>query len=314
MPTRSLLIARRPLDPRTIPLRHRLSPFSTVCSSCAALHFIEERTNSSIPAPSFSLCCRKGEVKLALPSDPPEPLLSLFTAVDDPCMFLSPFLADLLSLIVSVSFFDNIRAYNNAFSFSSLGVDLDWSIMGTPGIYTFRIVGQLCHRIGSLLPSPDNLHSFSQIYLHTTDAEQIDRRMSLFSEDCLDPIIVRALQSMMRIHNPYYSIWKTARERLQQYDYRFVSITIRTIDAPNSHDHRRYNHPTADEIAVVMPGAGDNVKAGPRDIIIDERNTGKLVRISELHPSYLPLRFPLLLPRGEYGWHIHLYSVTGYCR
>ena len=38
------------------------------------------------------------------------------------------------------------------------------------------------------------------------------------------------------------------------------------------------------------------------DLIIEYR-TGQLKRICELHSAYLPLRFPLLFPHGEPGWH-----------
>nr|VDD51523.1 unnamed protein product [Brassica oleracea] len=40
-----------------------------------------------------------------------------------------------------------------------------------------------------------------------------------------------------------------------------------------------------------------------RDIVI-ESTTGKLQRISELHPAYLPLQYPLLFPYGEDGFRL----------
>jgi hypothetical protein len=50
-----------------------------------------------------------------------------------------------------------------------------------------------------------------------------------------------------------------------------------------------------------MPGDGTELRQG-RDIII-QTQSGTLKRISELHSSFLPLRFPLLRPHGEEGWH-----------
>ena len=38
-----------------------------------------------------------------------------------------------------------------------------------------------------------------------------------------------------------------------------------------------------------------------RDIII-ETQIGQLQRINELHPSYLPLQYPILSPYGENGY------------
>src|SRR5437667_10190035 len=63
----------------------------------------------------------------------------------------------------------NIRNYNNAFAFSSLGVTVDPSVYGPSGIYTFRIQGELVHRIGSLLPIQGRQPCFSQIYIHDSD-------------------------------------------------------------------------------------------------------------------------------------------------
>ena len=40
---------------------------------------------------------------------------------------------------MSVSVLENVCAYNNAFSFSSLGVKLDHSAMVFQGVYVFRI-------------------------------------------------------------------------------------------------------------------------------------------------------------------------------
>lgn len=69
---------------------------------------------------------------------------------------------------------------------------------------------------------------------------------------------------------------------------------------PTQRDPRLYNRPTADEISVIAPGDGSEARQG-RDIIIETR-TGRLQRVSELHASFFPLRFPLLRPCGEQGW------------
>ena len=82
------------------------------------------------------------------------------------------------------SFRSNIRNYNNAFAFSSLGVHIDFSIYGPFGIYTFRIHDELIHRIDSLLPiSDDQQPGFSQIYVYDFDVRhQAEIRMSYHHE------------------------------------------------------------------------------------------------------------------------------------
>ena len=75
-------------------------------------------------------------------------------------------------------FRDNIRTYNNVFSFCSLGVEIDESVWGPMGIYTFRIKGSLCHRIGSLLPTEGEQPKFAQIYITDSDPnQQIQQRL-----------------------------------------------------------------------------------------------------------------------------------------
>ncbi|GKF31160.1 hypothetical protein Tco_0100958, partial [Tanacetum coccineum] len=50
-------------------------------------------------------------------------------------------------------FLENIRAYNQMFSMTSLGANVDESINNGRGPYVFKISGQLYHWIGSLCPA-----------------------------------------------------------------------------------------------------------------------------------------------------------------
>ncbi|XP_052189897.1 uncharacterized protein LOC127799715 [Diospyros lotus] len=70
-------------------------------------------------------------------------------------------------------------------------------------------------------------------------------------------------------------------------------------------DRRRYNLPTADEIAIVIPGDGTEA-SGMRDIILHFRGNNELMQINECHPAYLPLHYVLLFPYGELGWEPEL--------
>nr|GEY32760.1 helitron helicase-like domain-containing protein [Tanacetum cinerariifolium] len=54
-------------------------------------------------------------------------------------------------------FIDNIHAYNQMFSMTSLGANIDKSINNGKGPYVFRISGQLYHWIGSLCPEEGQL-------------------------------------------------------------------------------------------------------------------------------------------------------------
>jgi hypothetical protein len=84
-----------------------------------------------------------------------------------------------------------------------------------------------------------------------------------------------------------------------------TSLRLRTIVDKRT-DHRRYNQPTASEVALILPGSGEE-DFDPRDIVIQQRG-GFLQSISELKSNYLPLRYPLLFPYGEQGWHTNMRS------
>ena len=202
---------------------------------------------------------------------------------------------------MALQFRHNIRNYNNALAFSSLGVKRDMSVYGPQGVYTFRIQGQLCHLIGSLLPSPGTPPAFSQIYIYYSDPmEQAQYRLS-HHHGLLDVNIVLSLQAMLHQYNPYITIFLTAQERLNQNAN--ISLRLKLVDLPH-YDSRQYNRPTANEIAVIMVGSGEEQTVG-RDIILQARSN-RLQRIKETHSSYNPLRYPLLFPFGEQGWHINM--------
>ena len=67
-------------------------------------------------------------------------------------------------------------------------------------------------------------------------------------------------------------------------------------------DRRRYNLPTVEEIAAVIPGDGTERRSDHRDIVVRLRG-GSLKRISHLHQSYSTLHYTMLFPQGESGFH-----------
>lgn len=73
----------------------------------------------------------------------------------------------------------------------------------------FRVQGQVYHRIGSLLPSTQNQHSFLQVCFMENDASSA-RRYYLFQG--LQPRIISDLQDMLHRHNSYVIQLKCAYE------------------------------------------------------------------------------------------------------
>lgn len=109
--------------------------------------------------------------------------------------------------------------------------------------------------------------------------------------------IVTDIKNMLNDCNPYAKSYRMIRDRFQYSD--LPSVKMRLI-GKRGHDGRRYNLPSASEVAALIVGDFDYADAD-RDIII-ETQSGLLQRVSLLNPAYLPLQYPLLFPRGEDGF------------
>src|SRR5256885_10227862 len=77
------------------------------------------------------------------------------------------------------------------------------------------------------------------------------------------------------------------------------------IHSDRTYGQNCYNIPASSEVATIMIGDGYNIDITNRDIHLRLRKGG-LQRISETHPSYDPLHYVLLFPRGDDGWHINI--------
>ncbi|CAG8782976.1 15644_t:CDS:1, partial [Gigaspora rosea] len=94
--------------------RHNLGRMNIDCIHCGALHWFDERlTSSSRNHLKFGTCCSHGQVILPLLQDPPLLLRQLFEGQDD----------------LSKEFRCNIRQYNAAHAFTSLGAKIDQSVL-----------------------------------------------------------------------------------------------------------------------------------------------------------------------------------------
>jgi hypothetical protein len=124
----------------------------TICGFCNAKMWIKERSTKSNNHPQFFLCCENGKVLLPnLPATPQE-LEVLLTSKESN----------------AVKFRDQIRMYNSVLAFTSLGAKVVKSVTRGPGPYSFRIQGELYHKIGSLCPAKGQRPQFAQLYIHDT--------------------------------------------------------------------------------------------------------------------------------------------------
>ena len=272
-------------------------PPTHVCEHCGAQLWYEERTlKSKKPRnPKFRLCCSDGIVHLPLLKDPP------------------PFLTRLLGLndgSRSSKFCVGIRVYNSLFAFTSLGGKVDYSVNRGSAPYVFRLNGQNYHKIGSLLPVDGESPKFAQLYIYDTENEIGNRIGAVTSEDgknVEDPDIVAGLLGMLDDCNQLVKIFRMARDRFIESEVRNVKIWLIGTRNPNE---RQYNIPNSSEVVAVIVG-DFSVESSNRDIIVEHTRSG-LQRISELHPSFMSLQYPLLFPYGADGFRTGiLYRTTG---
>ncbi|XP_024005019.1 uncharacterized protein LOC112082152 [Eutrema salsugineum] len=105
---------------------------------------------------------------------------------------------------------------------------------------------------------------------------------------------------MLDRHNRHVKAFRTVRDKFGSLGD--TSGLRLKLEYDRTSDGRTTNFPTAKEVAALVPNDFD-VGIETRDIVIESRS-GRLKRISELHPAYLPLQYPLLFPYGEDGFRL----------
>lgn len=241
------------------------------CTFCQAKRWSDE------PA---SLCCCNGRVKLDPLGVPPEPLKTLFLGETH----------------ASKHFLLNSRKYNCAFSLTSFGCHEVCEPGWNP---TFKIQGQVCHRIGSLYPLPNEDPKFTQIYFVDNCDIQATYRLQLTSG--LQKQTILDVQSMLHANHSYVHSFKTALELRGTDDT--LKLVINADKRPTGQHERRFNAPLCKEVAVLMVGE----EHGKRDIVLRRRDNS-LETVRETHRAYDCLQYPLLFPSGEDGYHFGLWQ------
>jgi hypothetical protein len=294
IPPRALPKGRRPYhEPQGGPEHHCLGPMNVECNHCHALHFDSDKLSSSTRAnKKFGSCCLQGQIQLPAFREPPRTLREMLCGI-------SPY---------SKSFKKNIRQYNAAFAFASLGVKVDHAVTNAPGAYCFCINGELHHLSGALLPEIGQPEKYAQIYIHDP-AIQLGMRQRTNAN--LDPIIMTNLQAMLHETHPYVLLYKQAFHIMHERPPDEQQDVAVQHCAERNQDLCRYNLPNAnEEIAAIIPGDGSEEQSNHRDIVL-HLSGGGLQRISHLHPSYSSLHYVLLFPYGEDGWHTDIPAQPG---
>jgi hypothetical protein len=253
---------------KNIPPKHHVLKPVKDCVHCGAMRFQYE-------GPAF--CCRKGKVKVFIPEVPQE-LQRLFTSqVDKDAKY----------------FRQHIRYFNSHFSFTSLGVTLDQRVntAARTGIYTFRAHGQLYHRLDHLVPG-DHGPRHLQLYIYDTD-EALEHRVRRSPD--LDINLIRKILRILE-NNPYVETFKSLGSVPDLAEYKIMLNTNITLD------QRRYNAPTASQVAAMWVEGSDPQHTFDRSVIVHAKGNRPLY-IRAYYGRYDPLAYPLFNPGGETGWN-----------
>lgn len=162
---------------------------------------------------------------------------------------------------------------------------------------TYKVQGQVYHRIGSLLPESSENASFLQIYFVGDEEKETSLRCKKIPT--VKSGLISQLQTMLHEYNPYIKDFKTTIENVQESED--FKVVINTDRKPSEAHSGRFNRPTVSEVALVIVGQ----EFEKRDIIIKGRGTG-LQRISEIHRSYDSLQYPLIFVSGSDGYFINI--------
>ncbi|XP_072078101.1 uncharacterized protein [Arachis hypogaea] len=148
----------------------------------------------------------------------------------------------------------------------------------------FVISGHNYHSIGSLMPQQPSKSKFAQLYFYDTKNEvqnRIDTIGLSNQHKSIDQTIVADLSSMLDSHNSLAKSFRYARQRFAEDST--TPPQLRLIKKRNT-DGRRYNLPSASEVAALIVGDFDTDNL-ERDVVL-QTHSNQLKRIDVDHPQY----------------------------
>ncbi|CEG78833.1 hypothetical protein RMATCC62417_13376 [Rhizopus microsporus] len=175
--------------------------------------------------PSWESCCKQGSVQLQLLPDPPQYLKDLLERTDTQ----------------GRHFKDNLRQYNAAFAFTSLGCDIvsaeERNVNNSRGgLNAFQIHGALCYCQRPLLPVEDNASLYAQLYIYDpsyTAQRRTERNENLENEN------IENLSTVLAQCNPFARIYCHAYKILSNYE----SSSINSEDRANNNGYAESGSP-----------------------------------------------------------------------
>ncbi|KAF6169824.1 hypothetical protein GIB67_034216, partial [Kingdonia uniflora] len=158
--------------------------------------------------------------------------------------------------------------------------------------------------VGTLLPDLGKQAAYAQLNIYDS-ASALNARVTRNPQ--LDTDVLKIIQDNLKEYNLFVRIYRQTYEVLNDaYSTDNQDVNVHAhLHYSSRTDRRRYNLPSTDEIVVIIPGNGQEAPS-TKDIVVYLRGGHELMRISECHPSYLPMHYVLLFPHGEMGWEAEM--------
>ncbi|KAH7334591.1 hypothetical protein B0J17DRAFT_577353 [Rhizoctonia solani] len=253
------------------------------CQYCGALHWDAEKLKHW-NATLFGSCCQRGQIMLPAPKAPPRELWELFTGTHP----------------LSANFHKHIHALNAALAFTLFSATCVSEQPAGQGPLIFEIGGEIHHQLGMLdrVPQGQQAH-YAQLYLYDPE-DATNHCMNNSHNAGIDCQLMHLLTGVLQQSHGYAPLYKHAWQMMQ--DEGNVPTLSIVLCQQRNRDPRRYNLPTSDKIALIVP---DSTLNQQWDIVLFKQEGG-FQRMDPWNPAYACLHYVLLFPRGEHGFQHHI--------
>lgn len=193
------------------------------------------------------------------------------------------------------NFREYIRNYNSALAFASIDAKVDHSFAGRRGPIPYKVSGDVRFMTSHLMSTDRPAYAC----LYYVDSQQaLEERMGRSENDKCLATVMSKLDTVLRRSNVYAQAYKMIKDVVAQVGEPEI-VKLMFFKDPEK-DKRRYNGPSANEVAIVFTGESGNP---PQNIDFTVfHNQHGLLKYSNMSPHIDPMAFPLLFPRGELGW------------
>lgn len=193
---------------------------------------------------------------------------------------------------------NRIRIYNSLFAFTSMGGKIDNSVNRGGALYTFKLGGQNYHLIGSICPVDGETPKYCQLYVYDTENEIENRMKAVPRSESSDENIIQGLIMMLDENNILVQSFRMTRDRFKKNEPEEVELEL--ISSCSISGRPNPVGPSNEVGALIVGDLEDS--CGTRDIVVRKRNK-LLQRIYETNANFMPLKYPLLFPHGDPGFH-----------